>query len=359
MGTEAGVDMNEFQAGLAAKIEASYDAEAATGDAKPADAAVESDETEPVDGETGTDGEVEGQPSAKQDDPWAEFKSKYKPEQLREALQTAEKAREIEENAKAMRREASLRNEGVSRDKAALEDLRRKVEMGLESQNAFVRTIASLAQDGNEEHAIAMMKIAAKEAAVGAQESAPGRAPMRAGSLDPEVVRLREELAALREQQNQVVFGMNHRDVQQSVMRAASRHDFLSKPHVQKLGISERVIQEAVAAIYQKDKLARERGEAGINPWAPGAIDREAEEAFAAAIAPWASLAKEEVTYYRTERKKLNAQAPPSSKGASAGVRSAPNLKQPNLPKNATAEDFQKNLAERMRLASEAARPTG
>lgn len=352
------VDMNDFQANLASKISASFDGEAATGDAKPADTTSDVDDQEVDTGEVAEEVASDGQlPAEKQDDPWADIKAKYKPDDLKAALETAAKAREIEENAKAMRREASLRNEGVSREKAALEDLKRKVEIGLESQNAFVRTIAQVAAEGNEELALSLMRTAAKESAGASQPMTQGRSALRGSTEHPDVVALREELKELRAQQHQVVFGQNHRDVQQHVMAAAAKSSFLSSPHVQKLGIQDRIIQEAVNAIYMKDKAAREAGEPGINPWQPGVIQREAEAAFAAAIEPWEVLAKESVTSYRTERKKLNAQAPPASKGASAGVRSAPNLKQPNLPRGATAEDFQKNLAERMRLASEQARP--
>ena len=345
----------EFHASLSQQFAAVADGDSATGNAKP-EGPYNTSDAESDSPEVEVDGEAEGQPAGKSEpDPWAELKTKHTPESILAALKEAERAREVDENARAMRREASQRNEAASRDRQMLEDLKRKADTALETTNSILNTAAMLAQEGNEELALQTLRLAGKQAASVA-DSQQGRAPLRGVAPNAEVEAIKAELAALKEQHNQVTFGMNHRDVQQSVMQVAANHPLLKDPEMQKLGIYDRVVREAVATVYEKDKALRERGEPGINPWAPGVIAREAAAAFAEAVKPWDEFSRRSVNKWREERKAKNAQAPPASKGATAGVRAAPNLKQ-SLPQGSTYEDFHQDLKNKFIQASEPSRP--
>lgn len=340
-----------FRAELAAKFAGVAEDATATEETPTAPKAVAAnDQADDVVTEDDSDGS--GQPSpAKEDDPWAELKSKFTPQQLREKLELAEKAAEVEANAKEMRRQASIRGEQTGRERSEMAELSRKVEEQL-ARNAGLVDMAAQVADENPEFAQQLLRVVGGKIPANDGTAANGRAPLRGGSVDPEVLRMREELNALKQQSNQVAFGISHAKVQELAMEVATKHPLLQRSHVQKLGIPEKVIRGAIAAVYEKD-----RSEGGsINPWDSVALRAAVTAAVAAEIKPYEDFGREEVTAWRAARKAINAQAPPSSKGATAGVRSAQNFSEPP-PRGGSPEDFQKHLANKFMRASQPVRP--
>lgn len=262
--------------------------------------------------------ESAGQP-AKEPDPWDSIKAKFNPSQIEKILEDAE-------NTRAMQRAAHQRNEAAARERSMAEDAARKADAALARIQAIADAAGAIAAQGN--HELAGQMLAAFSRSGEAAPNLPGTAPTAAGN--PEVEQLKAKLAEIENRQNQIAFGGNHREVTRRAIELARANPVLNQPWAKELGVAEKVVQEAVASLYEQDKA--EPG--SVDPWNPRTLDPQVEKAIAAAAKAWEKTHDSIVKNYRAERKAKNAAVPPSNKGASAGVRAVPNPNQappPNL----------------------------
>ncbi len=247
-------------------------------------------------------------------DGWGPLLSKYKPDELKKAL-------EDRENSKAMRREAHLRNEQAARDRAEAESLKREARDALERNRALVDTAAALA-DENPDLAAQMLAMFKRQ--TGGSNGTARHTNGAQEYADPKVAALENQLKELRTQTTQMAFGLNHSAVTAAALEAASREPILRSKRLTELGVPDKVIQRAIEAVYEQD-----RSDPGsINPYDPKGLRNAVEAAVKAEVAFYAQLRSANVDDWREDKRSDGKKAPPSGKGQSAGVRVAPNHQQ-------------------------------
>lgn len=245
----------------------------------------------------------------------------------------ARKAKQELENLRAMQREShernrearTLRDDTAARE-ARMEKIAENAERALETNRTLVDTIVRLRKSGNSELANQLFDMFGEQ--IGDD---PAPAPARraaAPAVDP-------RLDELQTQVRKLAFGLSHRDVVTEVMSVANRLDILKGAAAQKLGIGDRVMRAAIDALYAQD--AKEPG--SVNPMDPARFRAVVEATVKAEAKFYEDLNDANVKDYRAKKKELAGKAAPSTQGASAGVRVAPNpaAPGPRLPLGKTA----------------------
>lgn len=282
--------------------------------ATPDSGATESGEETDAAAESGAEKSGAGDEGQRADkaDPWASVRAKYTPESIAELERRAEEA----ENAKAMRREAHLRNETAARDKADAEELRRMANEALQRNQTISETLAHFAET-NPELGLQMLQTLRRSALAegGAETAAVGR---RSGE-DPRVAKLEAELDSLRKQTMDFAFGSNTRALEDIAWSIVQKDPLLSKSSIASIGIPEQVVRRAIEAVYERDRSAP--ADEKINPHDRRAMTKAVEEAVKAERGSVQKMYDTFVKDYRTDKRAAHAKLPPSGTGSTASAR--------------------------------------
>ncbi|MBM3274117.1 MAG: hypothetical protein FJZ00_03120, partial [Candidatus Sericytochromatia bacterium] len=239
----------DFLSKMTAATEASAGATPATEDATEADdAGVAEQETEVAADEAKSAGQ-QARP-----DPWDELKKRYTPEQFAGLEREAEEAR----NAKAMRREASHRNEEAARDRAQAAEDRREAREAVDRVNLMIESVSALSADNPELGAQLLATF--NRASGGTAPTGGGLLSTRTAAPAPEsdkrLAALQAEIDSLKKGQNEMAFGLNTRELTALAWEAVEKDSALNRQAIRDLGIPDRVVQNAVRAVYEEDMKA-------------------------------------------------------------------------------------------------------
>lgn len=248
-----------------------------------------------------------GQP-AKSDDPYATLRELGSPEEIKAAIEEAK-------NAKAMRREAHFRNENASKLAQRIEEAERRVNQVYEKNQQVLDAAALARKAGNDQYALQLLDIAASQA----DRDQPGTGPTQPQS-NQQIAALQRQIEELRQQHQQYAFGDGHSRVHAAAIEAVERHPVFQNKELQKLGVPDKVVQNIVARVIQQANDDPN----SVNVFDPRSYRTAVTKAMAAEASYYEQLGNSFVNSYRADRKAKNAQAPPSTRGASASVRGAP-----------------------------------
>lgn len=310
---------------LAQMIEASKGTDGATSSTEATVEPKADDDTSEDSGEAPAKETAAGQQATP--DPWESIKQKYTPDKIAEL----EKQATDTHNAKAMRREASFRNEEASKLKAEAEAARQDARAALDKANMITESLGAIA-DQNPELAAQMLatfKRAAGNSVVDpAAQTAVGGHQTNAG--DKRLAALQEELESLKKSHAEFAFGLNTRELTALAWDAVERDPLLNRDALKVLKIPDRVVENAVKSVYEQDRKADPADR--INAYDRKALQKAVMDAVKSEVADYAKLRSAIITDYRAEKKAKNASLPPSSKGQSASVRSGPATAAPPKP---------------------------
>lgn len=306
----------DFLSKMTAATTAASSATPETGDAAAAA------DTEAAEQET-EDAAPEGQTAGQQakPDPWDDLKKRYTPEQLAGLEREAEEAR----NAKAMRREASVRNEEAAKLKAAAEEDRRVAREALDRTNLMIESVSALSADNPE---LGAQLLATFNRASGGAAQSGGTAQSArtathvASDAEKRIAALQAEVESLKKGQNELAFGLNTRELTALAWDAVEKDSVLNRDAIRALGIPDRVVQNAVQAVYADDMAADPADR--IDPYDRRALQKAVAAKVKAEVDLVTKMRSAFITDYRTEKKAKHAALPPSSKGQSASVRVGP-----------------------------------
>jgi len=288
----------------------------------------------------------EGQPA--KPDPWESVKQKYTPEQIAELERAAKDA----DNAKAMRREASFRNEEAAKLRAEVEADKRAAREALDRVNIMTESLAAISSENPE---LGAQLLATFKRASGRDAGGDGAGPspfaqaQRPAAEDKRIAALQAELESLKKGHAELAFGLNTRELTALAWEAVEKDDVLNREAIKALNIPDRVVQNAVESVFQKDLKADPADK--INPYDRRALQKAVFDAVKQEAATYGKLRSAIINDYRSEKKAKHAALPPSSKGQSASVRSGPPSSSP--PKaNAPRSVRESYWVDQMRAAS-------
>lgn len=285
--------------------------------------------------------EPEAAPAAPAEpDPWDPIKTQYTPDQITEFARIANDRR-------AMESASHRRNEEAGRRVSRAEELERQVESVKEWQRSTMDSIGAIAAD-NPEYAGQMLKLfhEAAQRANGAQPGA-GRPYQQAAPQPPG-----PDLSAIQQRMEYMEAAFNHREVLGAAYTAAANQKILQEPTAKKLGLSQRVVEEAVADVYAAAQRDRAEGRTpSVNPLDPMSVSSAVGSAIQKRASYYEQLVNGTQIDRRGQQAAVNKTAPPSTRGPTASVRSAQNPAAPP-PSNLSGPEREREWIKKFAQAS-------